>query len=261
MLEADPVVEMITVSHVYQGSFPVKALEQVSLVVGRGELVAIVGQSGCGKSTLLKIIAGLLIPMVGRVTVVGLRAEEARRRRKVGIVFQSAVLLSWRTCRENIRLPFELSAARRDELIPKAEIDTHVASLAKAFGLSDFLDAFPSQLSGGMQARVAIARALSYRPEVLLMDEPFGSLDEITRSRLNDDLLALQRDTGVTVVLVTHSIREAAFLASSRVVVLSARPGQVRTVLPVPNVADRVAWRETSDFAAFTRDIRGALEQ
>ncbi len=261
MIETAPVVEVITVSHVYQGSFPVKALEQVSLAIGRNELVAVVGQSGCGKSTLLKIIAGLLIPTGGRVTVVGFGAEEARRRRKVGIVFQSAVLLPWRTCRENIRLPFELSAARRDEVIPDAEIDARVGRLATTFGLSGFLDAFPSQLSGGMQARVAIARALSYQPEVLLMDEPFGSLDEITRTRLNDDLLALQRDTGVTVVLVTHSIREAAFLASSRVVVMSARPGQVRTVLPLPDIADRVAWRETSDFAAFTREIRGALER
>lgn len=250
------VIQIADVTHDYPGSHPVRAIENVSLDVARSEVVGIVGRSGCGKTTLLKIIAGLLTPTKGQITVEGLSANEARARRRFGMVFQNPVLFSWRTVRKNILLPFELRAARHNGDSGEAEKLAQEAS--EMVGLGVFWNAYPSQLSGGMQARVAIARALSCRPEVLLMDEPFGSLDEITRTKLNEDLLMLHKQTQLTMLCVTHSLREAAFL-SHRVVVLTARPGRVQAVLTVPDVADRLSWRETGEFSAFCRELRKAL--
>jgi NitT/TauT family transport system ATP-binding protein len=253
------VIEITNVSHTYGGSQRICALEQISLDVPRGEVVSIVGQSGCGKTTLLKITAGLLAPTTGHVVVAGLPASEARAQRKFGMVFQNPVLFPWRTVGENILLPFELRVAQlsnnRGNLNEPQRLAQESASLV---GLEGFWKAHPSQLSGGMQARVAIARALSYQPEVMLLDEPFGSLDEITRAKLNEHLLALQTRTQITMLFVTHSLREAAFL-SHRVVVLTPRPGQVQTIVEVPNINDRLSWRETGDFSRFCLELRKAL--
>jgi NitT/TauT family transport system ATP-binding protein len=253
------IIKITDISHVYIGSHPVHALEHISLDVKQGEVVSIVGQSGCGKTTLLKIAAGLLVPTTGHVMVAGLPAPEARVQRKFGMVFQNPVLFPWRTVRENILLPFELRVAQLNKSSNDLnEPETLARESAALVGLDGFWTAYPSQLSGGMQARVAIARALSYRPEVMLMDEPFGSLDEITRTKLNEHLLTLLTRTQVTMLIVTHSLREAAFL-SHRVVILSARPGRVQTIVKVPNVSDRLPWRETGEFSRFCMELREAL--
>ncbi len=253
------VIQITDVSHVYGGSHPAHALERVSLEVKRGEVVSIVGQSGCGKTTLLKIVAGLLTPTAGNITVAGLPAVEARAQRKFGMVFQNPVLFPWRTVRENILLPFELRAAQlANSSNGLNEGEEQARETAALVGLEGFWKAYPSQLSGGMQARVAIARALSYQPDVMLMDEPFGSLDEITRTKLNEHLSALQTRTQITMLIVTHSLREAAFL-SHRIVVLTARPGRVQSIVRVPDVSDRFSWRETGEFSKFCAELRKAL--
>jgi NitT/TauT family transport system ATP-binding protein len=252
-------IQVADVSHTYTGSHPVRALERISFEVDSEEIVSIVGQSGCGKTTLLKIIAGLLSPTEGQVLVAGFAAKEARIQRKLGMVFQNPVLFPWRTVRDNILLPFELRAAKlNDREVALDGMEMRMRQSAEMLGIDGFLEAFPSQLSGGMQARVAIARALSYQPEVLLMDEPFGSLDEITRTKLNEYLLTLQARTRTPMLVITHSLREAAFL-SHRIVVLSARPGRIQAILRVPPVTDRFAWRETSEFSAFCGELRKAL--
>jgi NitT/TauT family transport system ATP-binding protein len=204
----------------------VTALEAIDLTVAPGEFVSLIGPSGCGKSTLLRLIADLETPSTGTVSVFGKTARQARLDQEYGIAFQQAGLLPWRTVRANIELPLELhkvgSAARRarsDELIGLV-------------GLGDFADSYPDQLSGGMQQRVAIARAIAESPKLLLMDEPFGALDEMTRERMQTELLRIRAETGAAVVFVTHSIPEAVYL-SDRVVVMSPRPGRIRDILPV----------------------------
>jgi NitT/TauT family transport system ATP-binding protein len=237
----------------------IQALKQISLDVTKGEVVSLIGQSGCGKTTLLKIAGGLLTPTAGHVVVAGLPPKEARAQRKFGMVFQNPVLFPWRTVGENILLPFELRVAQLNNNSRNLNEPQRLAKESAALvGLEGFWKAHPSQLSGGMQARVAIARALSYQPDVMLLDEPFGSLDEITRTKLNEHLLALQSRTHITMLLVTHSLREAAFL-SHRVVVLTARPGRVQTIMEVPNRGDRLSWRETGDFSRFCLELRKAL--
>src|SRR5262245_16333657 len=203
-----------------------EALRDVSLNIGRGEFVSLIGPSGCGKSTLLRIVADLVSPTAGAVTVNGKSAGQARLDRDYGIVFQSPVLYDWRTVEANVRLPLEVMSA------PRWDWGARVRSLLKLVGLDDFRHHYPWQLSGGMQQRVAIARALVTNPAILLMDEPFGALDEMTRERLNGELLAVCHQTGATALFVTHSISEAVFL-STRVVVLSPRPGRVERVVDV----------------------------
>jgi NitT/TauT family transport system ATP-binding protein len=253
------VIHVAGVTHDYPGSPRTRAIDDLSFDVRRGEIVAVVGQSGCGKTTLLKIIGGLLTPTGGEVTIGGFSAQQARAQLRVGIVFQNPVLLPWRTVRENVLLPFELRTAR---LTGRRGDSTAVERLARDWvrlvGLDMFWTAYPDELSGGMRARVAIARALSYEPEVLLMDEPFGSLDEITRTRLNEDLATLHRKSAATILLVTHSLREAAFL-SNRVIILNAHPGRIQSVVNVPAVHDRRSWRETREFSAFCLELHDLL--
>ncbi len=201
------------------------AVDGLSLAVEAGEFLAIVGPSGCGKSTLLRLLSGLLRPMAGRVSLRG--QPLAAPRREIGYVFQRANLMPWRTVLGNILLPLEIDGVAREER------DARAREQIALVGLEGFADAYPQQLSGGMQQRVALARALIHEPSVLLLDEPFGSLDALTRERMNAELLRIFDLRSPTVVMVTHSITEAVLLAD-RVLVLSPRPGRVRAEFPVP---------------------------
>ena len=231
----------------------VTALDGIDLVIERGELVSLIGPSGCGKSTLLRVVADLVEPTEGHVLVGGKTAHRARLDQDYGIAFQAAGLLEWRTVAGNVELPLQLHGVGR------AARRARALQLLELVGLADFARHRPSQLSGGMQQRVAIARALAERPSLLLMDEPFGALDEMTRERLQGELLAVRAATGCTVVFVTHSVPEAVFL-SDRVVVMSARPGRVAAVLPVRLGADRDdAVRAAPAFAAAVVEVRAAL--
>ncbi len=198
----------------------VVALSEVDLSVRTGEFVALIGPSGCGKSTLMRVVADLELTTGGTVEVFGKSAAQARTDQDYGIAFQQAGLLPWRTVAGNIALPLELHGASRSDR------KRRVAELIEMVGLGDFARSRPDQLSGGMQQRVAIARALAERPRLLLMDEPFGALDEMTRERMQAELARICRETGAAVIFVTHSIPEAVFLAD-RVVVMSARPGRI----------------------------------
>jgi NitT/TauT family transport system ATP-binding protein len=230
------------------------ALERVSLTVPRGGFLSLLGPSGCGKSTLLRVVSDLIPASAGKVEVLGASAHEARARRDIGFVFQDASLLAWRTALENVQLPLEVGggAGRRDARDPR--------ELLALVGLSGWENAYPHELSGGMRQRVAIARALVNAPKLLLMDEPFGALDEITRDRLNEELLRLWEKTGATILFVTHSIYEAAFLGQE-VMLMAARPGRVREIVPVPLPNPRsVALRETAEFVELAAHLRCVLE-
>jgi len=230
----------------------VTALRDVSLSVAEGEFVALVGPSGCGKSTLLKLVSGLLKPSAGAVGLLGEAVSGPRP--DIGYVFQRAALLEWRTARRNIALQAEMRK------MPSAAARARIDELIEMTGLTGFDDAYPHELSGGMQQRVALCRALLHRPPVLLMDEPFGALDALTREQMNVELHRIWRETGTTVLLVTHSIAEAAFLAN-RVVVMSARPGTVADVIDVdlPDARDYAATMSAPEFTRVTGRIRELL--
>jgi NitT/TauT family transport system ATP-binding protein len=252
-----PVVEIAGVSKVFQGrgqgAGRVEALLDIDLSISSGEFVSLIGPSGCGKSTLLRLIGDLTSPTSGAITVNGKPAARARRDRDYGMVFQAPVLFDWRTVQGNVELPLEISGA------PKAQRTERALEHLRLVELSDFAGHYPWQLSGGMQQRVAIARALAVDPAILLMDEPFGALDEMTRERMNSEVLRIWEQTGTTVVFVTHSIPEAVFL-SSRVVVMSARPGRITNVidvdLPRPRNEDT---RETRRYFELVTAVREAL--
>jgi NitT/TauT family transport system ATP-binding protein len=224
---AEAVVSVESVSQTYgAASGGIAALRDVSITVGDGEFVSIVGPSGCGKSTLLRIIADLLSPTQGRVLIRGRSPHEARERREIGMVFQGPVLYDWRSVRRNVELPLEVMGR------PRAERRARAEEMLRLVGLEKFAGGYPWQLSGGMQQRVSIARALVFNPVILLMDEPFGALDELGRERMNGELQRIWAQTGKTVLFVTHSVPEAVFL-SSRIVVMSAHPGRVVAEIPV----------------------------
>ena len=250
-----PEIELEQVSMRYRtDSAEVVALQQVSLRIGKGEFVSLLGPSGCGKTTLLRLMADLLQPSGGTVTVAGMTAKEARLARKYGIVFQNPVLYDWRKVKPNITMPLELMGVK------KAERDRKAMELLELVGLEKFKDKYPWQLSGGMQQRVAIARALAMEPEILLMDEPFSALDEFSRERLNEDLLAIWSQVRNTVVFVTHSIPEAVFL-SDRVFVLSPRPGRLSAVVEIPLPRPRTKeMRNSPDFFQLIARIRDSFE-
>ncbi|WP_369052425.1 ABC transporter ATP-binding protein [Kineococcus terrestris] len=231
---------------------PVQALSGIDLDIAPGAFVSLIGPSGCGKSTLLRCIGDLVQPTAGEVTVGGLSAHEARLAHRYGIAFQSAGLLDWRSVQRNVELPLELHGVGRRERAARAR------ELLELVGLGDVARSRPAELSGGMQMRVAIARALAEEPPLLLMDEPFGALDEMTREHLQAELLRLCERTGTTVVFVTHSIAEAVFL-STQVVVMSARPGRVVRVVDVDLPGrDEDAREHPAYFAAIT-EVREAL--
>jgi NitT/TauT family transport system ATP-binding protein len=231
----------------------VTALQGIDLEVEPGEFVSLIGPSGCGKSTLLRIIGDLTKPTSGTVQVNGKPAERARRDHEYGIVFQDAVLYDWRTVAKNISLPLELLRWNRAKRIAR------IKDMLELVELTGFESHHPWQLSGGMQQRVSIARALSFSPSLLLMDEPFGALDEMTRERLNAELLRIWRETASTVVFVTHSIPEAVFL-STRVVIMSARPGRVAGIVEVDLQQPRTnAAREQPRFFELVTKVRESL--
>ena len=229
------------------------ALSDISLEIRRGEFVSLIGPSGCGKSTLLRLIGDLTEPTAGTIQVNGKPAPQARLDRDYGMVFQAPVLFDWRTVEENVRLPLELFGQDRGTQASRT------AEMLELVDLTDFARYRPYELSGGMQQRVAIARALAFSPLLLLMDEPFGALDEMTRERMNSEVLNIWQRTGITVVFVTHSIPEAVFL-STRVVVMSARPGRVTRLVEVDLPQPRgLATRESSRYFSLITEVREAL--
>jgi NitT/TauT family transport system ATP-binding protein len=233
----------------------IRALEHIDLDVWAGEFVSLIGPSGCGKSTLLRSIGDLLVPTAGTLSVNGKTPREARLSREYGIVFQQPVLYEWRTVLQNVQLPLEVMQ------VPAAERRARADALLRLVGLEEFVNRYPWELSGGMQQRVSIARALSFKPSVLLMDEPFGALDEMTRERLNRELLSIWAETRTTVVFVTHSIAEAIFL-SDRVVVMSPRPGRIEAVVQVDLARPREARaRDTEHFVELVAAVRRHLRE
>jgi NitT/TauT family transport system ATP-binding protein len=255
---SEPIISFERVNKVYpRAEGPVTALHDVSLSIGQGEFVSLIGPSGCGKSTLMRLIGDLEQPSGGSLRVKGKTPQQARLDRDYGIVFQAPVLYDWRSVRKNVELPLEIMGYAPRERQERA------MALLRLVGLAEFGDSFPWQLSGGMQQRVSIARALSFNPSIVLMDEPFGALDEITRERMQDELLTIwgagERQT--TVIFVTHSIPEAVFL-SDRVVVMSPRPGRVKRVvsidLPRPR---RFETRESPRFFELVTEVREALRE
>ena len=249
-----PTIAAKDVSLVFETSDgPVQALSKISLDIMPGEFVSLIGPSGCGKTTLLRVIGDLETATSGQLSVNGVTPREARLKRSYGYVFQAPALYPWRTVGRNIALPLEIMGYGQKERHARVE-----AGLALV-NLDGFGNKFPWQLSGGMQQRASIARALSFDPDLLLMDEPFGALDEIVRDKLNEQLLRLWERTGKTVVFVTHSIPEAVFL-SSRIVVMSPRPGRIHDVVPCDFPRDRTLdIRETSAFLAVAHRVREGL--
>lgn len=246
-----PAIEILSAEQVYPNG--TRALMPVSLAIAPGEFVTLLGPSGCGKSTLLKMVAGLLAPSDGRILLSRRPVHDAGHDPQLSFVFQEATLMPWASVATNVRLPLDLAG------VPRAEAEARVAEALELVGLARFGAHRPRELSGGMQMRVSIARGLVTRPRLLLMDEPFGALDEITRNRLDSDLLALWRKQGLTVVFVTHSISEAVFL-STRVVVMAARPGRVvedlRIEAPWPRDEDH---RTSPQFNEQVRHLQRSL--
>jgi NitT/TauT family transport system ATP-binding protein len=251
-VNAENVVSIAGVSKVFRRG-GLTALHDIDLDISRGEFVSLIGPSGCGKSTLLRIIGDIIDPSSGKVVVNGKSARQARLDRDYGIVFQSPVLYDWRTVSRNISLPLEMLGWNRGRRTQR------VQEMLELVELTGFESHYPWQLSGGMQQRVSIARAFSFSPALLLMDEPFGALDEMTRERLNMELLRVWMEMQSTVVFVTHSIAEAVFL-STRVAVMSARPGRITAVVPVDLPQPRTAaTREEPRFFELVTEVREQL--
>lgn len=251
-----PIIDIRNVTKVFEDAGAgLVALRNVSLEITPGQFVSLIGPSGCGKSTLLRLIGDLLPPTEGQITIKGKTPEQARLDRDYGIIFQAPVLYDWRTVTKNVQLPLEVMKYEKAE---RARVAEHMLELV---GLSDFRDSYPWQLSGGMQQRVSIARALSFNPSILLMDEPFGALDEFTRERMNLELLSIWEKTGTTVIFVTHSIPEAVFLGN-RVAVMTPRPGQIAEVvdvdLPYPRTFET---RESARYFELVTKVREVLRE
>lgn len=251
---SQPVIEARGLNLVFQtADGPVHALKDVNLTVGKGEFVSFIGPSGCGKTTFLRCIAALEHPTGGTLTVNGMTPDEARRKRAYGYVFQAAGLYPWRTIAGNIKLPLEIMGFDR------AEQEARVERVLDLVELKGFGRKFPWQLSGGMQQRASIARALAFDADILLMDEPFGALDEIVRDRLNEEVLKLWARTGKTIGFVTHSIPEAVYL-STKIVVMSPRPGRITDVIDSPLPRERpLDIRDSREFIEISHRVREGL--
>ena len=249
-----PVIEARGLNLVFEtGDGPVQALKDVNLTIHKGDFVSFIGPSGCGKTTFLRAIAALESPTGGTLSVNGMTPDEARRGRAYGYVFQAAGLYPWRTIAGNIKLPLEIMG------FSKAEQDQRVERVLDLVELSGFGKKFPWQLSGGMQQRASIARALAFDADILLMDEPFGALDEIVRDRLNEEVLKLWARTGKTICFVTHSIPEAVYL-STKIVVMSPRPGRITDVIDSPLPRERpLDIRDSREFIEIAHRVREGL--
>ena len=253
---AEPIVRIVGVDKTFVtggGRIRTQALQGIELEIRRGEFISLIGPSGCGKSTLLRLIGDLTAPSSGSVSVNAKSAHAARLNREYGMVFQAPVLFEWRSVEDNVKLPLELIGMDRSSRESRAR------AMLDLVDLTDFSRHYPHQLSGGMQQRVAIARALALQPGILLMDEPFGALDEMTRERMNSEVLRIWEQTGTTIVFVTHSIPEAVFL-STRVVVMSPRPGRIARIvdvdLPLPR---NDMTREDPRYFELITEVREAL--
>ncbi|MCC5960812.1 MAG: ABC transporter ATP-binding protein [Rhodobacteraceae bacterium] len=251
---AAPVISARDLSLTFQtGDGPVHALKDVTLDISKGEFVSFIGPSGCGKTTFLRVIADLEQPTSGSITVNGMSADAARRARAYGYVFQAAGLYPWRTIAGNIKLPLEIMG------YSAADQKSRVEKVLDLVELSGFARKFPWQLSGGMQQRASIARALAFDADILLMDEPFGALDEIVRDRLNEQLLELWARTEKTIGFVTHSIPEAVYL-STKIVVMSPRPGRITDIIDSPLPRERpLDIRDSPEFIAIAHRVRDGL--
>jgi NitT/TauT family transport system ATP-binding protein len=246
----DVAVSLRNVSKVYDTG--VAAVGPLDLDIRKGEFVSLLGPSGCGKSTALRLIAGLNAPTSGNVSVAG-RDDQVHGSRSIGFVFQEPTLMPWTSVRENVRLPLKLAH------VPAANASARVNDALAQVGLSEFANAYPRELSGGMKMRVSLARALVTKPDILLMDEPFAALDEITRFRLNNDLLAVWRNLGKTVIFVTHSVFESVYL-SQRVIVMTPRPGRISTQFRIETAEPRGEdFRTSADYAAYCRKVSNAM--
>jgi NitT/TauT family transport system ATP-binding protein len=247
-----PAIEVLSAEKIYSNG--TRALLPVNLTINQGEFVTLLGPSGCGKSTLLKMVAGLTEPSDGKL-VLWRRDSREKAQVPLSFVFQEATLMPWSNVQNNVRLPLDLAG------VPRAEANTRVSEALELVGLGKFASVLPRELSGGMQMRVSIARGLVTRPKLLLMDEPFGALDEITRNKLDSDLLRLWREQGLTVVFVTHSIHEAVFL-SQRVIMMAARPGRVVQDIaitePFPRNED---FRVSPAFSRYAKQLQDSLLQ
>ncbi|WP_373418550.1 ABC transporter ATP-binding protein [Roseinatronobacter sp. S2] len=254
MISSDPVISARDLSLTFQtGDGPVHALKDVTLDITKGEFVSFIGPSGCGKTTFLRVIADLEQPTSGSITVNGMSADAARRARAYGYVFQAAGLYPWRTIAGNIKLPLEIMG------YSAADQKSRVEKVLDLVELSGFARKFPWQLSGGMQQRASIARALAFDADILLMDEPFGALDEIVRDRLNEQLLELWARTEKTIGFVTHSIPEAVYL-STKIVVMSPRPGRITDIIDSPLPRERpLDIRDSPEFIAIAHRVRDGL--
>ena len=254
MTARSTVIEAAALSLVFDtNDGPVHALSNVDLTIGKGEFVSFIGPSGCGKTTFLRVIADLEQPTGGTITVNGMSPRQAREARAYGYVFQAAGLFPWRTIDRNVALPLEIMG------YAKAEISQRVARTLDLVSLTGFEKKFPWQLSGGMQQRASIARALAFDADLLLMDEPFGALDEIVRDHLNEQLLQLWKRTDKTICFVTHSIPEAVYL-STKIVVMSPRPGRVTDIIESTLPKERpLDIRETPEFLAIAARVRDGL--
>ena len=251
---SQPVIEARALNLTFQtGDGPVHALKDVDLTINKGDFVSFIGPSGCGKTTFLRCIAALEHPTGGTLTVNGMTPDEARRKRAYGYVFQAAGLYPWRTIAGNIKLPLEIMG------FSKAEQQERVNRVLELVELAGFGGKFPWQLSGGMQQRASIARALAFDADILLMDEPFGALDEIVRDRLNEEVLKLWARTGKTIGFVTHSIPEAVYL-STKIVVMSPRPGRITDVIDSPLPRERpLDIRDSREFIEIAHRVREGL--
>lgn len=249
-----PIITVQNVDKIFPGKGgDVVALNEANLNIASGEFVSLIGPSGCGKTTLLRLIADLDQVTSGEISIKGKTPEQARLDRDYGYVFQAPVLYEWRTVKRNVELPLEIMS------ISKGERENRSKRLLNLVGLEDFENHYPWQLSGGMQQRVSIARSLSFSPSILLMDEPFGALDEITREQMQMEALRLWRETHITTLFVTHSIPEAVFL-STRVVMMSARPGRITEIIDIDLPQPRnVETRESKRFFELATKVRAAL--
>ncbi len=246
MAMRQPILTLREVDKTFNGG--VVALRRMNMTVGEGDFISLLGPSGCGKSTALRLIAGLMRPTLGRIDWEGGAGPD-----DLGVVFQEPTLMPWATVAQNVWLPFRLRGKSLRATLPR------IREVLALVGLEKFEDAYPRELSGGMKMRVSIARALATGPRLILMDEPFAALDEITRQRLNDDLLALKAQLGATVIFVTHSVFESVFL-SDRILVMAARPGRIVSEIAVDAPYPRgIDWRTSPDYARLARETSDAL--